>query len=57
LILTQKASLRAEIALIHTGEIEMTRSMLKANVIRVLVALGTLSLFVLSAGAPHGYGS
>ena len=35
----------------------MKRSMLKANVIRVLVALGTLSLFVLSAGAPHGYGS
>ncbi len=35
----------------------MKRSMMKANAIRVLIALGTLSLFVLSAGAPHGYGS
>ena len=27
-----------------------------SRVIRVLLALGTISLFVLSAGAPHGYG-
>jgi hypothetical protein len=26
------------------------------RVIRVLLALGTLSLFVMSAGAPHGRG-
>ena len=27
-----------------------------SNFVRVLIAVGTLTLFVLSAGAPHGYG-
>jgi hypothetical protein len=27
-----------------------------ANVMRILVAVGTLTMFVLSAGAPNGYG-
>jgi hypothetical protein len=27
-----------------------------ANVVRVLIAVGTLTMFVLSAGAPNGYG-
>ena len=36
----------------------MTRklSTLRPNVVRILVAVGTLAMFVLSAGAPHGMG-
>lgn len=36
----------------------MTRklSTLNPNVVRILVAVGTLAMFVLSAGAPRGYG-
>lgn len=36
----------------------MTRKLtsLHPNLVRVLVAIGTLTLFVLSAGAPTGYG-
>ncbi len=26
------------------------------NVVRILIAIGALTMFVLSAGAPHGYG-
>ena len=26
------------------------------NFVRVLIAVGTLTMFILSAGAPHGYG-
>jgi hypothetical protein len=29
---------------------------LHPNVVRVLIAVGTLAAFVLSAGAPNGYG-
>jgi hypothetical protein len=30
---------------------------LHPNIVRILVAVGTLTMFVLSAGAPRGYGS
>ncbi len=35
----------------------MTRKLatLHPNVVRILVAIGTLAMFLLSAGAPHGY--
>lgn len=32
------------------------RLSLHPRVVRVLIAIGALSMFVLSAGAPHGYG-
>jgi hypothetical protein len=31
-------------------------STLNPNAVRVLIAVGTLTMFVLSAGAPRGYG-
>jgi hypothetical protein len=36
----------------------MTRklSTLHPNVVRILITVGTLAMFVLSAGAPRGYG-
>ena len=36
----------------------MTRKFfsLNPNFVRILIAVGTLTMFVLSAGAPHGYG-
>ncbi len=36
----------------------MTRKLsnLHPNVMRILVAVSALTMFVLSAGAPHGYG-
>lgn len=36
----------------------MTRKLFShnPNFVRVLIAVGTLAMFVLSAGAPHGYG-